>query len=92
MYECRSLLTHGSPGAVCVRAVAPRVQADTESSQRGPAPGEPSFASGPHTRSSLRVGGRGRNGAVNKRDGDRWEISGERSERKKQQDFRTYVM
>ena len=86
---CRCVLTHSSPGAVCVRAVAPLVQAVAGSSQWGPAPDEPSSAGGPHTQSSLR----GEGGAV--------QISGEKGtdgrearrwEREKQQDFRTYVM
>lgn len=86
---CRCVLTHGSPGAVCVRAVAPLVQAVAGSSRWGPAPDEPSSAGGPHIQSSLR----GEGGAV--------QISGEKGtdgrearrwEREKQQDFRTYVM
>lgn len=60
--------------------MAPQAQADVGSSQRGPATGEPSSASGPHTQSSLWAGEGGRNGADKWREGDRWEISRERGE------------
>lgn len=78
---CGCVLTHGSPGAVCVRAAAPQIQADVGSSQWGPAPGEASSASGRHTQSSLQVGETGRNDADKWRERDRWEISRERGEK-----------
>lgn len=82
---CSCVLTHGSPGAVCVCAVALWIQVDVGSSHRGPGPVEPSCASGPHTHSCLWVGkwdrDRDRVGTVKHREGDRWEISRGRGEK-----------
>lgn len=73
------VLTHGSPEAVCVfRVVAEQNQADAGSCQQGPAPGEPSCASGRHTQSFLWVRKRGGMVQISKKQGDRWEISRER--------------
>lgn len=69
-------MTHSSPGAACVRAVALKVQADAGD----PVPDMPSFASGYYSQSSLRVGERGRKDADKWKEGDRWEISRGREE------------
>lgn len=64
---CYCTLTHSSPGAACGHAVALRVQVDVGCSRLGPAPGKPSFASGPHIYSSLWVEDGARHGADERR-------------------------
>lgn len=87
------VLTHSSPGATCARAVAvPQVQADAG----GPVPGMSSSASGRHTQSSLwegeTEGGKMQISREKETDGRSAERGGEKGEREKQQDFRTYVL